>query len=89
MKKLSLILAGAVLFGSFAFANPAVKHVSKAPIAKQTAKPAAKPAAKPTNPPVKPAAKPAVKPATKPTAKPVAKPAVHTHKGAPVKKAVK
>ncbi len=53
MKKLSLILAGAVLFGSFAFAAPMVKHVpkvgkniavkqdTKTPAAKQTMQPAA------------------------------------------------
>ncbi len=81
MKKLSLILASAVLFGSFAFAAPSVKHVkqtTKAPVAKQDPKQTTKPAAKP-----------AVKPAVKPATKPAAKPAAHTHKGAPVKKAAK
>ncbi|HTA27197.1 MAG TPA: hypothetical protein VK809_05380 [Bacteroidia bacterium] len=85
MKKLSAILAGVVLFGGLSFAAPVVKHMkqdAKAPVAKQTTKPAAKPATKP-------AAKPAVKPAAKPATTPAAKPATHTHKGAPVKKAVK
>ncbi len=50
MKKLSVILAGVVLFGGLSFAAPVVKHMkqdAKAPVAKQTTKPAAKPATKP------------------------------------------
>ena len=85
MKKLSLILAGALLLGGISFGKPIVKKQdTKAPVAKatakQTAKPAAKPAAKPT---VKPATKPAVKPATKPAAKP------GTVRKPPVKKVTK
>ena len=81
MKKLSAILAGVVLFGGLSFAAPVVKHMkqdAKAPVAKQTTKPTAKSAAKP-----------ATKPTAKQAATPAAKPVTHTHKGAPVKKAVK
>jgi hypothetical protein len=44
MKKLSLILASALLLGSISFASPVVvkKQAAKAPVAKQDAKPAAK-----------------------------------------------
>ena len=42
MKKLSVILAGVVLFGGLSFAAPVLKQDAKAPVAKQTAKPAAK-----------------------------------------------
>jgi hypothetical protein len=41
MKKLSLILAGALLLGSISFAAPVLKKQA-APVAKQAAKPAAK-----------------------------------------------
>jgi hypothetical protein len=62
MKKLSLILAGALLLGGISFASPIVKkQAQKAPVAKPG--------------PVKPAAKPAAKPNAKPAVKPVAKPA--------------
>ncbi len=75
MKKLSVILAGVVLFGGLSFAAPVLKQDTKAPVAKQTAKPAAKatktaPAAKSSAAPAKaikkvPAKKQPVKKATK------------------------
>ena len=68
MKKLSLILAGALLLGGISFAAPVVKQA--APAAKQTTKPVTKPIAKPTG-------KPTVKPTGKPTTKPTTKPVVH------------
>jgi hypothetical protein len=65
MKKLSLIVAGALLLGGISFASPhIVKQVPKAPTAKPgPVKPVAKPSAKPTG---KPASKPAVKHVAKP-----------------------
>jgi hypothetical protein len=42
MKKLSLILAGALLLGGISFASPVAKQDAKAPVAKQSTKPAAK-----------------------------------------------
>jgi hypothetical protein len=42
MKKLSLILAGALLLGGISFASPVVKQDAKAPVAKQNAKPTVK-----------------------------------------------
>jgi len=57
MKKLSLILASALLLGGISFASPLVKkQAQKAPVSKPAAKPATKPASKP-------AAKPVAKPA--------------------------
>ena len=64
MKKLSLILASALLIGGISFGAPVVKHLkqdTKPPVEKQKAKPLGKPV-------VKPAAKPAGKPAAKPGA---------------------
>jgi len=49
MKKLSLILAGALLLGGISFASPVVKQQP----ASSTSKPAAKPASKGTKAPVK------------------------------------
>jgi hypothetical protein len=40
MKKLSLILSGALLLGGISFAAPVVKQAAKAPIAQQKVKPA-------------------------------------------------
>ncbi|HTA27198.1 MAG TPA: hypothetical protein VK809_05385 [Bacteroidia bacterium] len=75
MKKLSVILAGVVLFGGLSFAAPVLKQDTKAPVAKQTAKPATK------------ATKaPAAKTSTAP-AKAIKK--VPAKKAAPVKKATK
>ena len=84
MKKLSLILASAVLFGGLSFAAPILKQDTKAPAAKQTTKPAAKPATKPAT---KPAVKPATKPAGTKTGKAVKK--VPAKKAATTKKAAK
>jgi hypothetical protein len=73
MKKLSLILAGALLLGGISFASPLVKkQAQKAPVAKPG--------------PVKPVAKPVTKPTTKPKGGDV--PPTH-RKGSSVKPAAK
>ena len=83
MKKLSVILAGVVLFGGLSFAAPVLKQDAKAPVAKPAAKTTAKPATKSTK-----AAPPFAnaKSSTAP-AKTIKK--VPAKKGAPVKKATK
>lgn len=74
MKKLSLILAGALLLGGISFASPVVKQDAKAPVAQQKAKPAIK------------ATK--ARPATTVKATKATSPA-HSKKGAPVKNTTK
>jgi hypothetical protein len=83
MKKLSVILAGVVLFGGLSFAAPVLKQDTKAPVAKQTAKPATKSTVKP----VAKATKATPAKSSKAPAKAIKK--VPAKKGAPVKKATK
>ena len=87
MKKLSLILAGVVLFGGMSFARPIVKQEVKAPIAKQAKKGTKSTKAAPAT-----AATAAPAKANKATPAPAAKKAVKkggAKKGASTKKAAK